>query len=247
MIRLGVTGTDTGIGKTVISAALLLLLRQQGLRVGAMKPVETGHRPGDPEADAVRLQRAAGGGDPLESIRPYSLPDPLAPWIAALATGLTIEPQRLDEHFTALSRGRDGIVVEGAGGLLVPLTRELTFLDLFHRWRLEVVVVAGNRLGALNHTLLTVRALREAGLPIRGVVLNHLGPHSPGAAEQSNLDALAELLEGAPVVAFPWLHDPSDDDEVLGAAEAARLGSLLARGTGMHTFPKSIAFRTNPR
>jgi dethiobiotin synthetase len=227
MIRLGITGTDTGVGKTVVSTALLTLLRRRGLRTAGMKPAETGVAAGDPASDAARLRAAAGGTDPMHNVCPIVLPEPLAPWVTARRAATAIDVDQLDRSFARLCHDRDAIVVEGAGGLLVPLTRELAFDGLFRRWELDVVIVAGNRLGVLNHTLLTVRAARAAGLPVRGVVLNQLSPDKPGVAEQTNLEALSELLPDLPVLAFPWLTELEDHARVAHAAEQSALGGLL--------------------
>ncbi|HEV2130681.1 MAG TPA: dethiobiotin synthase [Longimicrobiaceae bacterium] len=232
MIGLGVTGTDTGVGKTVISTALLALLHRRSLRVAGMKPVETGVAVGDPESDAARLRAAAGGTDPMDDVCPIVLPEPLAPWVAARRANTRVDLERLDRAFVRLCGDRDVVVVEGAGGLLVPLTRVVAFDDLFRRWKLEVVVVAGNRLGVLNHALLTVRAARASGLPVRGVVLNQLSTACPGTAERTNRDALVELLPDVPVVTFPWVSDPRDHDRLVSAAEASGLAELLPAVSG---------------
>ena len=191
MIRLGVTGTDTGVGKTLVSTVLLRLMRARGMYVAAMKPVETGVSPGDPRSDAARLRDAAGAGDPLEVVRPLLLKEPLAPWVATARGGTQVDLDALDVAFRRLCDGRDAIVVEGAGGLLVPLTRDVAYDGLFVQWDLDLVVVAGNRAGAINHTLLTVRAAHDAGLRVRGVVLNTLDPEPPGIAESTNLETLS--------------------------------------------------------
>jgi dethiobiotin synthetase len=232
MIRLGVTGTDTGVGKTSVAILLLKMLRRRKLTVAVMKPVETGVTPSDPRSDAARLLSAAGTNDSLELVRPLLMTEPLAPWVAASRAGTTVDLGVLDRAFARLERGREAIVVEGAGGLLVPLTRELAFDGLFARWELDVVVVAGNRLGALNHTLLTVRAAHDAGLRVRGVVLNNLGPEQPRIAERTNLDALQELLAPVPVLPLPWLRHPDDDDYVLEIAEENGLAVLIAPAEG---------------
>lgn len=233
MIRIGVTGTDTGVGKTVVAAALVALLRRRGVRVAAMKPVETGIAgDDDPAADAALLRDAAGEDDPLSLVRPFRLDEPLAPWVAAGRAGSTVDLGVLDDALARLSEGRGAVVVEGAGGLLVPLTRDVAFDGLFVGWEMDVVLVAGNRLGVLNHALLTVRAAHDAGLRVRGVVLNalHGGPATP--AEESNLAALAELLAPVPVLPFPWLAGGTRDPERLAAAaEAAGLDAFLAERT----------------
>jgi dethiobiotin synthetase len=228
MIRLGVTGTDTGVGKTYVSTVLLGLMRRRGLRVAAMKPVEAGVGAADPSSDAMRLREAAGEQDPLEQVRPILIAEPLAPWVALARAGGGVDLNTLDAAFHALSEGRDAIVVEGAGGLLVPLTRDLAFDGLFVGWGLDLVVVAGNRRGTLNHTMLTVRAAHDAGLRVRGVVLNALGPESRGIAERTNLEALLELLEPVPVVPFPWIRKDRPLDYALEIAEENGFDRLIA-------------------
>jgi len=231
MIRLGVTGTDTAVGKTLVSTVLLRILRSRGLRVSAMTPVETGVKPDDPSSDARRLQAAAGGDDPIEDVRPLLMAEPLAPWVASARAGTEVDLGVLDAAFARLAEGRDAVLVEGAGGLLVPVTRDVAFDGLFVQWELDVVVVAGNRLGAINHTLLTVRAAHDAGLRVRGVVLNALGPETPGIAEATNLEALSDLLAPVPVLAFPWLRRPDDEAYVLDVAQQAGLDALLGDRT----------------
>jgi dethiobiotin synthetase len=226
MIRLGVTGTDTGVGKTVVAASLIALLRARGQRVAGMKPVETGVKRGDPESDAALLSGAAGGSDPPELVCPVVLHDALAPWLASEQAGTTVDLVALDRAFESLAKGKDAIVVEGAGGLLVPLTREAAFDTLFRRWRLDLIVVAADRLGVLNHTLLTVRAARAAGLVVRGVVLN-AGAGAGWGGDRSNLSALRRLLAGVPVTTFPPVANPRNPDTLASIAERAGLDALL--------------------
>ena len=235
MIRLGVTGTDTGVGKTMVAAALLALLRRRGMRVAGMKPVETGVTPGDPASDAALLRAAAGGYDLPEEVCPLTLPEPLAPWVAARRTGTGVDIGALDAAFERLCKSRDAIMVEGAGGLLVPLTRDLAFDGLFRRWRLGLIVVAGNRLGVLNHALLTVRAARAAGLEVQGIVLNSLLPGQAGTVERTNADALAELFQDLSVLPFPYLPQPHDIDVLAEAAESAGLDALIHARKSLRT------------
>lgn len=228
MIRLGITGTDTGVGKTYISTVLLTLLRRRGLSVAAMKPVETGVKADDPASDAMRLRDAAGAADPIERVRPLLLAEPLAPWVALARSGGSVDLASLDAAYHALGEGRDAILVEGAGGLLVPITRDLAYDGLFVGWGVDLVVVAGNRLGAINHTLLTVRAAHDAGLRVRGVVLNSLDPEPGGIAERTNLEALAELLEPVPVLPFPWIRRDRSLDYAADIAEENGFDRLIA-------------------
>lgn len=227
MIRLGVTGTDTGVGKTFLSTVLLALLRRRGLNVAAMKPVETGVKADDPASDAMRLREAAGAPDAVERVRPVLIAEPLAPWVALSRSGGTIDLGALDAAFHQLAEGRDAILVEGAGGLLVPITRDLAYDGLFVGWGLDLIVVAGNRLGTINHTLLTVRAAHDTGLRVRGVVLNALGPEPGGIAERTNLEALAELLDPVPVLPFPWIRKDRGLDYAVDIAEENGFARLI--------------------
>ncbi len=227
MIRIGVTGTDTGVGKTVISVALVAMLRARGYRVGAMKPMETGVRRGDPGSDAAALSAAAGGTDPDEQVSPYLFVEPLAPWVAARREGVRVDLDVLDRAFHVLQEGRDVILVEGAGGLLVPITRQERFDTLFRRWELGLIVVAADRLGVINHTLLTVQAARAEGLSVRGIVLNRGAGEPSSVARDSNAPVLAELLPGIPVTTFPRMPDPRNLPAMAAEAERSGLGSLF--------------------
>jgi len=229
MIRLGVTGTDTGVGKTTISRALLGLLRADGLRVAAMKPVETGVTADDPTSDARALAAAAGAAASMLDVCPIVLAEPLAPWMAARRAGRTLTMTSLDESFHRLAQRVDAILVEGAGGLLVPITETHTYLTLFQRWSLDAIVVAANRLGAINHTRLTVHALRGAGVRVLGVVLNETDGAAPDLARRTNHEALQTLLPDTPVVSFPWLPSPADDSSVAHAAAASGLREVIAQ------------------
>lgn len=210
MIRIGVTGTDTGVGKTVISCALAAGLRRAGLRVAALKPVETGVAFDDPTRDGARLARAAGGLLPLAETAPITLPEPVAPLVAARACGTAINLEVLDEIVRSAESKSDALIVEGAGGLLVPVTESLAYDDLFERWRLEVVLVAANRLGVINHTRLTLAHLRRRGLTLRGLVLNQLEA-VPDRSARDNAALLAEL-ERVPVIEAPRLDSVDDLD-----------------------------------
>jgi len=227
MLRLGITGTDTGVGKTVVAAGILALLRRRGLRVAGMKPVETGVERGDPRSDAAILARAAGARVPPEDVCPIVLSEPLAPMIAAHRAGIQIDLAELDAANARLSAGRGAIVVESAGGLLVPLAPRTAFDDLFRHWRLDVVIVAANRLGAVNHTMLTVQAARAAGLRVRCVVLNTIHAEVRSLAEELNAETLRAVVQEIPVMAFPWMADPNDHAALAEATESCGLGTLL--------------------
>jgi len=231
-LRYGITGTDTGIGKTVVTCALAARARQLGVRVAAMKPIESGIderivSDGGPKSDAERLQAACGGDDPLTLIRPYVLEEPLAPMVAAQRAGLRIELDALDAACDALGASRDLLLIEGAGGLLVPITAACSFLDLFARWHCALIIVAGNRLGVINHVLLTVRAAEAAHVPVRAVILTQYTDRDAGIAEATNHDALVTLLPRHTILRFPWVDRTDDLDALAAAAAGSGLDVLL--------------------
>ena len=232
-IRYGVTGTDTGIGKTVVSCALAARARQRGLRVSAMKPVESGvvERSASDSglaSDADRLRAACGSTLPLSVVRPYVLEEPLAPMIAAARANVHIDIAVLDTALAQAEHDADVVLVEGAGGLLVPIDLHMSYLDLFARWRLPLLLVAGNKLGVLNHVLLTVRAAEAAGVPVRAIVLTALSDRDATVAEATNFDALVTLLPHHTILRFPWVDRPDDLDALAVAAEGGGLDVLLS-------------------
>lgn len=244
--RLAVTGTDTGVGKTVVTCALAALARQRGMRVAAMKPIESGieERPVSETglaSDAERLRAATGSDASLSLVRPYVLAEPLAPMVAAQRAGVDIGMDVLDRARQQLERDTELLLIEGAGGLLVPITPTLSYLDLFARWRCELVLVAGNRLGVLNHTLLTVRVAADAGIPVRAIVLTAMTGRDATVAEATNFDALTQLLPETPLFRFPWVDRPDDLDALAAAAAGGGLDALLAPTSARSPFSPSPA------
>jgi dethiobiotin synthase len=230
MIRLGVTGTDTGGGKTVVAAGIAAALTQRGLQTGVMKPVETGVD-GEP-ADAMLLRTAAGSPDPLEIVCPLQFTEPLAPWLAAERAPQSIDMERLNESFRRISSARDAVIVETAGGLLTPISRDAGFDSLFRKWRLDLVIVAENVLGALNQTLLTVQAARQAGLRVVSVILKEFAAQPRSLAEETNASALARLLLWSalpylPVAIHVAVVDPGVGPDRRAIAIRSSLGDML--------------------
>jgi dethiobiotin synthetase len=235
-IRLAVTGTDTGVGKTLVTCAVLAAMRARGVTVRAMKPVETGVGGASEAAaaatDAARLHRAAGGeadgAGAAGDVGPETYAEPLAPLVAAERAGRPVDWARVEAARGRLERGAEVFVVEGAGGLVVPFAREgaevVDLATLARRWALDLVVVAADRLGVLNHALLTVREAERRGVRVRAVVLNAVRAAPSDVAEVTNLGALRVLLPNVPVVPFPFVP-PARQDEL---AHLAELGAPLA-------------------
>ncbi len=199
-----ITGTDTGVGKTVVAAALAAWCRAQGLNVGVMKPIATGgHRARTAGSarviskDARWLVRAAQAQDPWTLVNPVCYQEPLAPLTAARRCRQPIRLDQVQQAFERLAARHDLVIVEGIGGLLVPLTWQASVLDLAKGFRLPVVLVSRPQLGTLNHTLLSLACLRSARLPVAGVIFNAARPSSgrgPGrVAEHTNPELIRRL------------------------------------------------------
>lgn len=187
-----VTGTDTGVGKTLVACALIRGLRRRGIDAAGMKAVETGVGAGGP-LDAIALREAGGGGDPLDLVCPQRFPLAAAPAVAAAAAGSGLDLGSIHAAFAALGARHECLLVEGAGGLLVPLTGSICMADLARDLALPLLVVARARLGTINHTLLTLEAARARRLAIAGVVVSR-GPESTSPPDERNLDHLRERL-----------------------------------------------------
>jgi dethiobiotin synthetase len=191
-----IAGTDTGVGKTLIACALLHGFAARGLRVAAMKPVAAGavRRRGVWQHDDVMQLRAAANVDaPQAVVNPYCFAPPIAPHIAAQKAGVTIRMAVIEKNYARLERSADLVVIEGAGGLLVPLGRRLSAADIPVRLDLPVVLVVGLRLGCLNHALLTVEALQARGLYLAGWIANRIDPAMARASE--NLQTLRARIK----------------------------------------------------
>lgn len=210
-----VTGTDTGVGKTVIAAALVTALRRRGVRAIGFKPVETGLTLGE-SSDSEVLARASGDNEPL-AVPILRLPEPLAPAVAADRAGVALDPDRIESRIAELRRAGYTVVVEGAGGVMVPLAWNYSVLDLAQACDLDAVVVGRAGLGTLNHVAMTVMMLRSRQIAIRGVVLNGRGA-APDLAEETNPAALGRMLHGVRIVEVP--RAPAEHDAAALAATA---------------------------
>jgi dethiobiotin synthetase len=205
VLRLFVTGTDTGVGKTRIAAALCVAYAAHGKRVAAMKPVASGcmqTRAGLRNDDAEALRAAMTVRAPYGDVNPYAFEPAIAPHIAAMEAGCSIDFRLLDGRFERLCRHSDVIIVEGAGGWLAPLDATHTFADLAVRWKLDVILVVGLRLGCLNHALLTAEAIATRGLRLAGWVGNSVDPDF--ARREANVTTLRSRLAADCLGLFPY-------------------------------------------
>jgi dethiobiotin synthetase len=208
-----ITGTDTGVGKTVVAAGLVASLRNSGVDLGVMKPIETGFSLRS--SDALFLKRMADVNDPLENICPYRFKFPLSPYTAAQLEKASIRLDKISQAYRRLMKRHQGILAEGAGGLLVPITRKMTMADLALGLNLPLLIVARTNLGTLNHTLLTVEVARRRGLKVVGVIFNHLVQRR-GLAEKTNPFVIKDFL-GVPILGeipyAPFLKEKNRDRE----------------------------------
>lgn len=216
-----VAGTDTGVGKTLFSTALLLHLGRSGRKAAACKPVSAGcRREGDQlvNEDAELLAAAAPAGTPLGMVNPVALEPAIAPHIAAAEAGLVLDPGLLAAYCRAAAAGADCLVVEGAGGWRVPLGPGATLADVARELGLPVVLVVGLRLGCLNHALLSAEAIRADGLPLAGWIANPLTEPMPRIEE--NIATLAARLPGPLLARLPVCRAPSALERAQEAAQA---------------------------
>ncbi len=197
-----VTGTDTGVGKTVIAAALLRGLRERGRRVAGMKPVASGcheSTAGIVSDDALALIAEASESAPYAIVNPYSFIPAIAPHVAAVEAGTRIDLKELERAYRILAGLADVVVIEGAGGWLTPLDAKHALADFARKVKADVILVVGLRLGCLNHALLTAQAIEHSGLKLAGWVANAIDPRFERASD--NVRALQERLT-SPLLGF---------------------------------------------
>ncbi|CAH1193648.1 ATP-dependent dethiobiotin synthetase BioD [Paenibacillus plantiphilus] len=190
-----VTGTDTGVGKTVITAALAAALRAEGRNIGVWKPVQSGALLGSGITDAERLLQGSGINELPESVAPYTFEAPLTPLLAARAAHVELTLEALSASGLPLMARYDSLLIEGAGGIAVPLTNEALVIDWIAELGTPVLIVARSSLGTINHTLLTAAMLKQRGIPVVGVVLNDGFEEAIHDAEDPSTSTNAALIE----------------------------------------------------
>ncbi|HTL70850.1 MAG TPA: dethiobiotin synthase [Candidatus Eisenbacteria bacterium] len=217
-----VAGTDTGVGKTVVAGALAAALRLKGVDVGVMKPVSCGGR-----EDAEFLVRAAGVKDDLDLVNPVSLREPLSPNVAAAREKRKIGLGAVRKAFRELSRRHETLVIEGCGGLLVPVTDRFYVLDFIRLFQARAVLVSRSGLGAINHTLLSLEALKRRGVRPLGVIYNRLSSGPLTVPEETNPDVVRRASGVSSLGLFPHLKACPADCAAKAFGKHIDLGKFL--------------------
>lgn len=217
-----ITGTDTGVGKTVLTALLARFLRERGVNAVALKPVCSGGR-----ADARTLRAAMGNALLLDEINPWHFRAPIAPLLAARRERKRVRLAEVLAHVRALQKRFDVLLVEGAGGLLSPLGEKFDSGDLIAALGASPIIVAPNRLGAVNHILLTLAALPRGAATTARVVL--MSPQKRDAAAVTNAGLLAGFFDAKRIFTLPWLGENFSAGEVLKNPRVRRTLRALAR------------------
>jgi dethiobiotin synthetase len=208
-----ITGTDTGVGKTVVTACLATLFKRQG--VGVMKPIETGVDPkcsSSANSDAKFLMEVSGSTDAEEEVCPHRLKIPASPYQSSQIAGTPIQPSTILEKFKVLQSRHKMMLVEGIGGLLVPITARYNVADLVQEMGLPLIIVSRIQVGTLNHTLLTINAARQYGLKIKGIILNKQEDGDLDEVEKQQGKLIEELSDIPILGTCPFLEDVSAEN-----------------------------------
>jgi dethiobiotin synthetase len=220
-----ITGTDTGVGKTLITGGIAHILRKQGLKVGVFKPVATGCRIEMNELvsrDSEFLRMCAELNEPMTVIMPAPYEIPAAPIVCVRKENRPIDYEQIAAMYNYLARTCDVVLVEGIGGALVPLDEHTMIIDLAAKMKLPIVIVAREKLGTINHALMTIQTVRNAGLHVAGVVINgHVYP-SAGIAEETAPKIIAEIGD------TKILATVGQDDQ--SSVETLSLGNMILAG-----------------
>ena len=210
MKALFITGTDTGVGKTTVSVGLSAFFSlNKNMDVGVMKPFESGLSKRDKDLlpwDGICLKEASGSNDDLEMVSPYTFEAPLAPEVAAMLEHVKIDLELIDRIYNKLLKIHDMVIIEGAGGVLVPIKKDFFYADLIKRWDVPTIIVSRLSLGTINHTLLTSLYLQTMGIKVVGVILNDTEGTNDLAAK-TNPEVLKRYLNVPVLGIFPYMKD----------------------------------------
>jgi len=210
-----ITGTDTGVGKTVITAALIRAIKLLGFKVGGMKPIETGCLKSDFRdengglipSDGMFLKEMAGMDDLIDLVTPVRFRNPLAPFPASEIENVLVDIEKIKKAYSELSKKFDVVIVEGIGGLLVPITKHYFVIDLAREFSLPAIIVSKPGLGTINHTLLTVNYAIKEGLDVAGIIINYSQPSDSTIAEATNPEVIRQISSVPLLGIFPYIGE----------------------------------------
>ncbi len=209
-----IAGTDTGVGKTIVAGAMIKALSFLGHRVGAMKPVESGCcRKGDVlvPSDGIFLKQTAHMDEPISIVTPCCFESPLAPMPASEIEQKKVDVGEIKRSFKDLSARYSAMIVEGLGGLMVPISKDYYLVDMAGEFGLPLLLVARPGLGTINHTMLSVICAVKEGLEVAGVIINYSSPPDGGLAEKTNPGLLARICPAPIIGIFPYLSSLDED------------------------------------
>lgn len=214
-----ITGTDTGVGKTVVTAVLASSLRKRGIDVGVMKPIASGlaQKVGFRSSDAEMLRKAAGMTEREDLVNPVFLPLPVSPYDATKMLNMKLDMKIVYERFEELRRAHQMLLVEGIGGIMTPITRDLFVADMIRRMGLETIVVTRATLGTINHTVMTVQMCKKYQIPVRGLVINYFDEKGE-PAERNAPSTLREVTDTPVLGTIPFVKDyqrPEDMEDLV--------------------------------
>jgi dethiobiotin synthetase len=224
-----ITGTDTGVGKTIVAGAVVKALQSLGLKTGVMKPVETGCRREGGKlfpSDGIFLRRIAEIDDPVASVTPCCFESPLSPMAAAEIDASEVSLEEIKRAFRMMAAKYDAVVVEGIGGLMVPISKDYYVAELAAEIGLPLIIVARPGLGTINQTMLTLDHAMRAGLHVAGIVINYSSPPEHSLAEQTNPGVLSRIAAAPLIGTFPYLKEVSGETIGKVAGEVLDLGVM---------------------
>lgn len=215
-----ITATDTGVGKTTITAALAAVIKKSGIDVGIMKPVATGIRQkiGFRSSDVSILYNAAKVTDPENEINPIFMPLPVSPYDASKILDLKFDKKIIFEQFTKLKNKHDMMLVEGIGGIMTPLARDYFVADLIRDLGLETIVVTRSTLGTLNHTMMTIKTCQDYSIPVKGILVNNYDENG-GPAEKNSPTTIHEITGVLILGVLPFIRDYENLDAMISYVE----------------------------
>lgn len=203
-----ITGTDTGVGKTSVTAALAVCIKKLGVNVGVMKPIATGipQKSGFKSSDASVLSQTCGVDDSEDLVNPVFMPLPASPYDVGKILDLKVDREIIFEKFEKLKNKHEMLLVEGIGGIMTPLSRDYFVADMIKGMGLETIIVTRSTLGTLNHTMMTVRTCHDYKIPIKGIIVNNYDEKG-GMAEKNSPSTIYEITNVPILGILPFVRD----------------------------------------